>query len=157
MVTYRLFFTLSGLVALVDQLSKHYLEGYLGSDPFYRPLTLIQGVLYLVKAYNSGAAWSLFEGKSFVLGLLGLGVLYAIWRYRVALELRNPSVQLSLGLFAGGVLGNMIDRLCRGSVFDFIQVFLGSYPWPAFNIADMAIVVGLGLYTWRVWGARGVR
>lgn len=127
------------------------MQGYLGSGPFYRPLTIIEGCFYLVKAYNSGAAWSLFEGKGFLLGLLGGAVLYAMWHYRVHLYLISPYTQLALGLFAGGVLGNMIDRLHQGYVFDFIQIYLGSYPWPAFNIADSAIVVGAILYALSPW------
>lgn len=143
---YRLFFGLIGCIALSDQVSKHYLERYLGSGSAYRPVKLIEGYCYFVKAYNSGAAWSLFEGNGLILGLLGLGVLYGMWHFRAYLDLRASYTQLSLGLFAGGVLGNVIDRLHQGYVFDFIQVYLGSYPWPAFNIADTAIVVGLILY-----------
>lgn len=143
---YRLFFFHSLAIAGADQLSK----AWVGSiHPFY-PVEIIQNVLYFIKTYNTGAAWSLFEGKSFILGILGGGVLYGIFHFRKDLELEKPEKQCSLGLFAGGVLGNMIDRLGSGSVLDFIQVYLGSYPWPTFNVADMAIVVGVGLYSFRV-------
>jgi signal peptidase II len=130
---------------------------HLGSGPFYRPIRVIEGYFYVVKAYNSGAAWSLFEGKGFLLGILGGIVLYGIWHYRVHLRLINPYTQLALGLFAGGVLGNMIDRLHQGYVFDFIQIYLGSYPWPAFNIADSAIVVGAILYALGPWMQKASR
>ncbi len=115
-------------------------------------MEIIQGWLYLIKTYNTGAAWSLLEGKSFILGLLGVGILYGIWHFRKQLELEKLYQQVALGVFAGGVLGNMIDRLWSGSVLDFIQVYLGSYPWPTFNVADMAIVTGVGLYGLRAWG-----
>ncbi len=150
MTKYRWFFLLIGAVAGADQLSKALIASI---HPFY-PIEIIQHWLYLIKTYNTGAAWSLFEGRSFILGLLGGGVLYGIWYFRRDLELEIPFSQLSLGLFGGGVLGNMIDRLRSGSVLDFIQVYLGSYPWPTFNVADMAIVTGVGLYSLSVWRHR---
>ncbi len=145
---YRLFFLLLVSITGVDQLSKALIASI---SPFY-PVEIIQGWLYLIKTYNTGAAWSLLEGRSFTLGFLGAGILYGIWHFRKPLELERPYQQVALGVFAGGVLGNMIDRLWSGSVLDFIQVYLGSYPWPTFNVADMAIVTGVGLYGLRAWG-----
>ena len=58
---------------------------------------------------------------------------------------RRPGPRSPLSLILGGAIGNLIDRLYLGKVIDYIQVWLGSYPWPAFNIADAAISVGIVL------------
>jgi signal peptidase II len=97
-------------------------------------------------SYNPGAAFSFLADQGgwqrwffTVLAIIVSGVL-VVWISRLKEHERLTAISLSLIL--GGALGNVIDRVLLGHVIDFIQVWLGSYPWPAFNIADSAISVG---------------
>lgn len=98
---------------------------------------LLPGVT-LVHATNSGVAFSLFSGSAnvvTVLAFIGLAVLLAFFiRYRA-----YPLLWLPIGLITGGALGNLIDRLRAGAVTDFIKL----PSWPAFNLADSAITIGV--------------
>jgi len=114
-----------------------------GSDP----VRLLGGALYLVLYRNSGAAFSLATGLTWLLTLIASCVVVAI--IRLAPRLRSPGWALGLGLILGGAAGNLGDRLFRapsplhGHVIDFVSPFAadGSV-WPVFNVADSAICVG---------------
>ena len=100
----------------------------------------------LLKAYNSGAAFSFLSDASgwqrwffVVLALIVISVLL-VWLRRLPAEERRA--RLALALILGGAVGNLIDRLVYGYVIDFLDVYYGSWHWPAFNIADAAISVG---------------
>jgi signal peptidase II len=111
------------------------------------PVELLGGGLYLVVYRNSGAAFSMATGLTWLLSLIALGVVVAI--VRLAPRLRSTGWALGLGLVLGGALGNLVDRLLRapgplrGQVVDFLSLLApdGSV-WPVFNLADSAIVCG---------------
>lgn len=111
------------------------------------PLRLLGGGLYLVLFRNSGAAFSLATGMTWLLTLIAIGVVIAI--VRLAPRLRSAGWAAGLGLILGGAMGNLGDRLFRapgplqGHVVDFLSVFApdGSV-FPVFNVADSAIVTG---------------
>ncbi len=125
---------LSGLMVILDQLSKHWMTSMLRpgeSAPF------IPGLLQLHLVRNTGAAFSLFTGATPMLGLLSLVVAIgvAIWIWR---EPRHELwMGLALGFLLGGTIGNGIDRLRLGHVTDFLE--LVPIQFPIFNWADVAI------------------
>lgn len=132
------FFTALLLVA-ADQLSKLWIRSNLdvGESLFE------VGFLRLTRVHNTGAAFGLFQGQSFLLTIIAsVGVtallLYALFFRHKFPFLDNRRGKLALGLILGGAVGNLIDRIYLGYVTDFIAVSI----WPAFNIADSAIVVG---------------
>ncbi|GAA3607049.1 hypothetical protein GCM10022419_109960 [Nonomuraea rosea] len=120
------------------------------------PLVVIQDVLQFRVIFNSGAAFSIGTGMTFIFTLIAAGVVAAI--VRTARKLGSRSWAITLGLLLGGALGNLTDRLLRypsgigrptqfqGHVVDFIEVLPGHFPiidyFPVFNIADSAIVCG---------------
>ncbi|MFI6731855.1 signal peptidase II [Nonomuraea sp. NPDC050451] len=120
------------------------------------PLVVIQDVLQFRVIFNSGAAFSIGTGMTFVFTLIAAGVVVAI--VRTARKLGSRAWAVTLGLLLGGALGNLTDRLLRypsgigrstqlqGHVVDFIEVLPGHFPvidyFPVFNIADSAIVCG---------------
>jgi signal peptidase II len=115
---------------------------YFGNDPARQPIMLFDR-LWIVHVGNKGAAWGLgaeHDVRPFLI-LLALAVLALVWRWRKQL-LR----ELQVGLFVGGTLGNVRDRLFGDHVIDFIDVHLPYYRFPAFNVADSCICVGVGLY-----------
>lgn len=111
-------------------------------------IPIIPGFFNLVHVGNTGAAWSLFAGKSTVLALLALTTLTAIFLWRHSLGLRLKPVQISFGLLCGGIVGNLLDRLVYKHVIDFLDFHFGSYVYPTFNIADSGICIGVGIYLW---------
>ncbi|HET9253759.1 MAG TPA: signal peptidase II [Pseudonocardiaceae bacterium] len=134
----------AGITLLLDALSKIAVVQALEGRP---PVRLLGGALYLVVFRNSGAAFSIATGLTWVLSLIALGVVVAI--IRLAPRLRSAGWALGLGLVLGGALGNLADRFLRapgplrGHVVDFLSLLSpdGSV-WPVFNLADSAIVCG---------------
>lgn len=110
------------------------------------PIPVIEGFFYLVHIGNTGAAWGMFQGLGLVLAIFALITIISIFVFRKMLSLHLLSMQLTFGLLIGGILGNLYDRIAIGHVIDFIDIQLPFYRWPAFNIADSAICVGVICY-----------
>lgn len=91
---------------------------------------------------NTGAAWSILEGKTTTLIVVSLVML--IFVYSMSYTYDEAKIKdLSFGLLYGGIIGNLIDRVFYGFVRDFIDIKVFGYNFPVFNIADMAIVIGV--------------
>lgn len=101
----------------------------------------------LIFVYNTGAAFGIFPQLSMIFLVVALVVIIGIIFFHHHLPVESLWVRLSLGLQLGGALGNLMDRIVRGYVVDFIEIgFL-----PIFNLADMAIVTGLVMLTYYFW------
>jgi signal peptidase II len=124
------------LVLILDQLTKRLAVQAVprGSSEQFLPL------IDLVHVRNDGVAFSSFAGQPWIVGLLVVGALAALTWWFV----RNRTVRfawLAAGMLAGGAIGNVLDRIIEGAVIDFLK----PPNWPAFNLADMAIVGGMAL------------
>lgn len=115
-----------------------------------QPVELFGGLVYLTHARNTGAAFSVGEGFTVLLSVLAVVVVIVL--LTLARRLASPAWAVALGLIAGGAAGNLIDRLFRspgpfeGAVVDFISILdPHDPPWPVFNLADSALVVGVVL------------
>jgi signal peptidase II len=140
-------------VAAVDQLSKWLIVRSISP---VETRVVISGFFSLVNWRNPGAAWGIFQNYRIVLTAVSVLTVVALWLFRHSLQLHRPGPRAALGLIAGGIVGNLIDRIRVGSVIDFLFFYVGQYHWPAFNVADSAICVGVGLYilmSWRNDGA----
>lgn len=144
---------LAVVFVLLDQLIKLWVmynipaDYYWSHDGSAAGHEIIPGFLYLVHIYNPGAAWGILPGMSVWLALLGIAAVVTILLSRRHLELHRTYNQIAFGLLIGGIVGNVIDRLSTGSVVDFLDVRLwGDFRWPAFNLADSCITVGVILY-----------
>lgn len=156
-LAYRTFWLLAGLVLGLDQLTKNWIDARLALGS-YGPgahIVVLPGFFNLVHVGNTGAAWSMFSGRSTGLALLALATLTAIYFGRRQLGLRHPSAQLAFGLLCGGVVGNLVDRVRHGHVIDFIDLHFGSYVYPTFNVADSGICIGVFFYL--LWSLRHPR
>lgn len=147
---YRTLLLLGVLTFAADQLTKAWITSRLplGSYGPGESITVIPGFFYLVHVGNTGAAWSLFTGKSFYLAVVALVTLAAIFFWRRALGLRDRLTQVAFGLLCGGIVGNLVDRIQHRHVVDFLDFHFGSYVYPTFNVADSGICVGVILYLW---------
>ncbi len=153
----RLFVT-ALIVFGLDQLTKAWIfnNPELPLDSYFYPdsIEVIKGFFYIVHIGNEGAAWGMLNGYGGLLAFFALIALAAIYKLRHSLQLYRKSMQFAFGLLIGGVLGNFVDRLVHGHVIDFLDFhFPFSIPYllpdgryPAFNIADCGIVIGVFAY-----------
>ena len=128
---------------LADQASKAWIL-YVFRLPD-RPPVRISPLFELVMVWNRGISYGLFQQNS-ELGRWGLIVISILAAIGLSVWIRRTNAKLlavSLGLIVGGAVGNVIDRLAYGAVFDFIQFHIGSWSWYVFNVADAAIVAGV--------------
>ncbi|MES9870010.1 MAG: signal peptidase II [Sedimenticola sp.] len=136
---------LSAIVIGLDQVSKQLVESSL---MLYEAVPVMP-FFNLTLAYNEGAAFSFLSDQGgwqrwFFSGLaLLVSIILVIWISR--LQQRERLIAISLSLIVGGAIGNLIDRVLFGHVIDFLDLYYGQWHWPAFNIADSAIFVGVVL------------
>lgn len=147
-LAYRRLWALAVTVFGLDQLSKAWVFATIPFGTYGPPgaIPVVDGFFYLVHVGNTGAAWSLFSGRSTLLAALAVVTLVGIYAWRASLGLRVRTVQTGFGLLCGGIVGNFVDRLLHGHVVDFIDLHFGTYVYPTFNIADAGICTGVGLY-----------
>jgi signal peptidase II len=144
--TYRIAFV-AAAVYLTDQVSKRVV---MNSLDLGEQCVLLPGFFKLVHWGNTGAAFSMFNGNNGLLALVSLAAMAVLLLTRRHFEIDRPLGQLATGLILGGILGNLTDRLLIGHVVDFLYFHLhprggGEIGFPAFNVADSAICIGVGL------------
>ncbi len=131
-------FAVAGAVWVLDRLSKLWVERTLEGRP---PISLIPGVLDLRFTTNAGGAFSLGQRTPWI--FVGASILVSVAIVATAFRHTNVTTSLALGLILGGAVGNLTDRIVRGSGFSgHVVDFVDFRVWPVFNVADSAIVVG---------------
>lgn len=146
---------LAGAVLLLDQFTKLLALNYLGPDiaagyPFGKAVQIIPGLFDLRWAENTGGAFSFMHTRPWVILLIASIMIAGIIVWAIRLPQRQFIVQLAFGLIIGGAIGNLIDRVRFGYVIDFLHFYIirngKEYFWPTFNIADVGIICGIGLF-----------
>ncbi len=129
-------FLISFIVVVLDQITKYLAINYINPYDSIK----ISPFLHLVIVTNKGAAFGMFKhiGSSFFIAASVTAIIFVIY-----LMIRGKEDRLGLSLILGGATGNLIDRILYGSVVDFIDLSIGKYHWPAFNIADSALSIGV--------------
>jgi signal peptidase II len=140
-------------IIVFDQLTKLAVLKYLG---FAEEKVIVDGFFKLVHWGNTGAAWSMFSGNNGVLAVVAIAALVVLFFTRHHFNVHTLGGQVSLGLIFGGIAGNLIDRLRVGHVVDFLYFYAHRRDgqiagFPAFNVADSAICVGVGLLFLLSW------
>lgn len=136
---------LSALIIVVDQVTKRVIDSAM---QLHQTIELIP-YFQLTYMRNQGAAFSFLSGAGgwqrwFFIGLaIVASVFIFVWLRKLDPSRRREAVAWALVL--GGALGNLIDRILYGYVIDFLDVYVGDWHWPAFNVADSAITVGVAL------------
>ncbi len=140
----------AGLVLLLDQLSKAVI---LHVVPLYETIAVVPGFFNITHIHNPGGAFGFLAGQGpfvrhvFFLGMSALAACLIFYFY-VKTPPSHPFLAVGFALIMGGAIGNMIDRLRFEKVVDFLDFYIGSYHWPAFNVADSAISVGMGVFVY---------
>src|SRR5918996_4982258 len=108
-------------------------------------LDVIGDVVQLWHAQNRGAAFSILQGELWLFFIVTVAALLMVAYFHRTLRERSIWLQVILGAILGGALGNFTDRVRLGYVVDFVSVGIGDVRWPTFNVADSAVVCGIGL------------
>ncbi len=140
---HRLGLLMAATMIALDQLSKHYLLGIFRLPE--RGQVEVLPFFNLVSVWNHGVSFGMFsnpEGAGRFI-LIAIAAVIALVLYGWLRKAEGRLASLAIGLVIGGALGNIIDRLVLGAVFDFLDVHAYGYHWPAFNVADSAICIGV--------------
>lgn len=141
------YYLLAGGVFALDWITKRAIETRMS---VFDTRTVIPGFFDIVHARNRGAAFSMFADSTsplrpfLLIGLSVAALLLVAGILRNASRLDRPTA-IGLSLILGGAIGNVFDRIVSGAVTDFLDFYVGGLHWPAFNVADSAIVIGSGL------------
>lgn len=133
---------ISIILLCIDQISKLLVVNLLTKT---NSITIIKNFFYLTYINNDGAAFSILVGKRIFLILIAVLVIVMLIRYIKKNNIQNKLELVSLALIIGGSLGNLMDRVVRGYVIDFLDFKLFNYNFPIFNLADTFIVIGVFL------------
>ena len=131
------------LVVIFDKLTKYYVveNFYLGES-----VPVIENIFHWTYILNPGAAFGMLEGSRWFFVVIAVGVLGGIWYMKDEINEGGWMMQYGAALFGGGAIGNLIDRARSGLVIDFFDFRI----WPVFNVADIAICVGVAMILWKV-------
>lgn len=142
---YLILLLLAPVVLIIDQLTKFYIDRTM---KLYQSIPVVDGLFSITYLRNKGAAFSFLSNASWRIPFFILATFIAIVAIIIAFyKLRDDQrfAAFSLTLILSGALGNLIDRIRLGEVIDFLDVYWRSHHWPAFNVADSAICVGVAL------------
>ncbi|MDP8981261.1 MAG: signal peptidase II [Acidobacteriota bacterium] len=151
-------FAVAAVVFALDRVTKWLIQTHLS---LWEQLTVVPQFFNIVHAENPGVAFGLFANSTgWWRNIALIGISLAVLVYITYTLLARPGahgayLRLGLGFVLGGAVGNLWDRLLHGTVTDFIEVYAGSWYFPAFNIADSAISIGAGLLLLDMWRTRG--
>ena len=144
---FRLELAVVALVAILDQFTKLLVVAEM---ELYQTIPVVPGLLNLTHIRNSGVAFGLFNAAEFaykplVMTLVALAALVGVGLYASQLPTAHKWARAGLALILGGAAGNLVDRARQGYVVDFVDVYWKGWHFWAFNVADAAISVGVGL------------
>ena len=142
------FVIIAGLVVVLDQVTK---QAVLAKLSLYDSIVVIAGFFNLTHIRNPGGAFGFMAAGSqglrnlLFIGAAAIAMGVIVYFYRNTPR-SHPYLAAALAMIFGGAVGNLIDRLRFGEVVDFLDLYLGAYHWPAFNVADSAITIGMTIF-----------
>lgn len=138
------YFYLTLCLIFLDQASKWFVQTKMFP---MQSIDLIKGLFSITYATNYGAAFGILQSQTLLLIAISLGVIIVVWINRRKINTYPRIMQAGLAVALGGAFGNLIDRIRLGFVVDFLNFSI----WPIFNVADTAIVIGVGLILWGIF------
>ncbi len=143
---------ISGLVIILDQITKILI---LKNLPLYHSITVIPGFFNITHIHNPGGAFGFMAHqdsslRNFLFLFLSSFAICFIFYFYKNTNKTHPFLASGFSLIFGGAIGNLIDRIRFGKVVDFLDFYVGNYHWPAFNVADSAITVGIAVFIYHL-------
>ena len=136
------FYFIALLIIILDQFTKWIV---VQNMTLQERIPIIENFLYMTSHRNKGAAFGILQGQMWLFYIVTIVVVVFVIYYFEKYAKEQKLHAISLSLILGGAIGNFIDRVFRQEVVDFIDVYIFTYDFPIFNVADMALVVGVGL------------
>ncbi|WP_184403593.1 signal peptidase II [Geomicrobium halophilum] len=135
-----IYYLLALVIIIIDQFTKWLVATgmELGES-----IPVIEDVLHITSHRNAGAAFGMLQGQMWLFFIVTAVAVVAVLYFIHTLGKSSLWYGIPLGILLGGTIGNFIDRLLQGEVIDFIDVYIGTYSFPIFNIADSALTVGI--------------
>ena len=130
-------------VGALDQITKILIRK---NFDLYEAVTVVPGLFDLRYIRNPGAAWGMFQNGTVWLSLLSVVMLVLLWVFRRSFLGKSLLDKVCLGLICGGIIGNLVDRVFLRYVVDFLDFYWQKHHFPAFNVADSAICIGVFIY-----------
>ncbi len=140
-------FMIGFILLILDQVSKIIITSTI---PEGTSITIIRNFFNITNVYNTGAAFSILEGKTIFLSILSIAILIMLIKMSKDFIMNKRNIW-AFGLLMGGIFGNFSDRLFLGMVRDFLDFKVFGYDFPVFNIADMCIVLGVILLIFSIF------
>ena len=143
---------IAGVIILLDQFTKGLILRFL---PFHHTIPVIKGFFNITHIHNPGGAFGLMANLSptlrsiifLFISSLAVGLIFYFYNKTPA---KYTWLAAAFALIFGGAIGNLIDRIRFGMVIDFLDFYIGNLHWPAFNIADSAITIGIGIFLYHL-------
>jgi len=132
---------LSIIIILLDQISKIIISSFFSLG---QSIKVIKNFFYLTYAHNYGGAWSILSNKITLLVILTFIIIFILIKYMDRFKINKKNI-IAFALLFGGIMGNLMDRICFGYVKDFFDFKILGYNFPVFNVADIEIVIGVFL------------
>mgnify|MGYP002860695027 CR=1 FL=1 len=132
------------IILIIDQVTK-----IIANNTLTKQLVLIPNFFNLTLYHNDGVAWSMLSSHQLLIIIITLIAMIVIYRFMYCFK-NNTRNNIAFGLLLGGLSGNLLDRLIEGSVTDFLDFIIFKYDFPVFNIADIAIVIGVMLLIYAI-------
>ncbi|MCC6933943.1 MAG: signal peptidase II [Deltaproteobacteria bacterium] len=135
------------VILVLDQVTKYWAAITLAEG---KGIEVIPGLFNFTLVYNRGAAFGMFSQlpdlpRRLILGVVSIIALFVVFRFMLQDAKKDKSSLIGLVMILSGAVGNIIDRFRFDSVVDFLDFYIGTYHWPAFNIADSSICVGVAI------------
>ena len=142
----------AGIIVLLDQFTKALIIGHVS---FSQTIPVMGGFFNITHIHNPGGAFGLMANLSptlrsivfLFISSLAVGLIFYFYKKTPP---NYPWLSAAFALIFGGAIGNLIDRLRFGFVIDFLDIYIGNLHWPAFNVADSAISVGIGIFVFHL-------
>ena len=136
-----------GVIVALDQVTKALVDDFM---TLHESRTIVEGLVRLTYVQNRGAAFGILSDaglpyQSLMFSVVSLLALLAIALYAWRMPVQSRLPQTALAMVMGGAVGNLLDRARLGYVIDYVDMYWGPHHWPAFNVADSAITVGVAL------------
>ncbi len=125
----------------IDQLSKFYIQSVLALG---KSVPVLPDIFHITYILNPGAAFGILEHQRLLFIVVATALLLGVLCFQNRLKKETLRMRLGVALLSGGAIGNLVDRIRLGAVVDFFDFRI----WPIFNVADIAIVLGVGLIVW---------
>lgn len=135
-----IYYLIALAIIAIDQISKWLIVAKMEIGESF---SIIENVLYITSHRNRGAAWGILEGQMWFFYIVTIIVTVVLIYYLQTWAKGKLMLSLGISFMLAGAIGNFIDRLFRGEVVDFIDVYIFTYNYPIFNIADSSLVIGV--------------